>query len=96
MAHLGRRRGRSSTGARLLGEVAPVDFAELRRHLLRQVAEHRRAPGSAGRTQVTTIELTDAEHALCAVAAAKAGQNLDAWMRERILDAARAHGTAAE
>ncbi|WP_257890385.1 hypothetical protein [Rhodococcus sp. USK10] len=32
--------------------------------------------------------MTDAEHAMCIAAAAKAGQTLDAWVQDRILDAA--------
>ncbi|MGW5152826.1 hypothetical protein [Rhodococcus koreensis] len=40
--------------------------------------------------------MTDAEHALCIAAAAKAGQRIDAWMRDRILDAARAGGAGSE
>lgn len=32
---------RESTGARLLGDVLPVDFDQLRQHILRQVTEHR-------------------------------------------------------
>ncbi|MCZ4554189.1 ATP-binding protein [Rhodococcus maanshanensis] len=81
---------RESTGARLLGEVAPVDIAEVRQQILRQVAEYRRVSDSAQLAHVTCVELTEAEQALCAVVAAKSGQNLDAWMRERILEAARA------
>jgi hypothetical protein len=41
------------------------------------------------------VTLTDAEHALCVVAAANAGLPIDAWMRDRILDAARASGSSA-
>jgi ATP-dependent Clp protease ATP-binding subunit ClpC len=40
--------------------------------------------------------LTDTEHAMCAVAAAKAGQRIDVWMREKVLDAAREHPTDTE
>nr|WP_271213469.1 Clp protease N-terminal domain-containing protein [Rhodococcus wratislaviensis]GLK40574.1 hypothetical protein GCM10017611_74490 [Rhodococcus wratislaviensis] len=82
-----------STGARLLGEDASVDVDQLRQHILRHVAESRRTPESAGPTNLTNIRLTDTEHALCAVAAAKAGQRIDVWMREKVLDAARAHHT---
>ncbi|MDF3311949.1 hypothetical protein P3H15_44045 [Rhodococcus sp. T2V] len=53
-------------------------------------------PTLLGPTQVTSLRLTDAEHALCVAAAAKAGQRIDAWMRDRILDAARAGGAGAE
>jgi len=87
---------RDSTGARILSEVAPVDIDQLPQHLLTQVAEHRRVSGSAELTHVTNIKLTEAEHALCAVVPANAGEDLDAWMRERILEAARAHRTGAE
>ncbi|MFD9667162.1 Clp protease N-terminal domain-containing protein [Rhodococcus sp. NPDC059968] len=82
---------RESTGARLLGEVVPVDFEQLRQHILREVTEHRlTAELGLGPTHLTNLRLTDAEHALCVAAAAEAGQPLDAWMRDRILDAARA------
>ena len=88
---------RESTGARLLGEVLPVDFDQLRQHILRQVTEHRlTAELGLGPTQVTNLRLTDAEHALCVVAAAKAGQRIDVWMRDRVLDAARAGGASTE
>jgi len=88
---------RESTGARLLGEVLPVDFGQLRQHILRQVTEHRlTAELGLGPTQVTNVRLTDAEHALCVVAAAKAGQRIDVWMRDRILDAARSGGASTE
>ena len=88
---------RESTGARLLGEVLPVDFDQLRQHILRQVTEHRlTAELGLGPTQVTNVRLTDAEHALCVVAAAKAGQRIDVWMRDRILDAARSGGASTE
>ncbi|WP_237727130.1 Clp protease N-terminal domain-containing protein [Rhodococcus jostii] len=88
---------RESTGARLLGEVLPVDFDQLRQHILRQVTEHRlTAERGLEPTHVTNLRLTDAEHALCVAAAAAAGQPLDAWMRDRILDAARAGGASTE
>ncbi|WP_241032044.1 Clp protease N-terminal domain-containing protein [Rhodococcus pseudokoreensis] len=88
---------RESTGARLLGDVLPVDFDQLRQHILRQVTEHRlTAELGLGPTHVTTVRLTDAEHALCVAAAAKAGQPIDTWMRDRILDAARASGASPE
>ena len=88
---------RESTGARLLGEVLPVDFDQLRQHILREVTEHRLSAGlGLGPTQVTDVRLTDAEHALCVVAAAEAGQPVDVWMRERILDAARSGGACTE
>ncbi|MGW4336696.1 Clp protease N-terminal domain-containing protein [Rhodococcus koreensis] len=88
---------RESTGARLLGEVLPVDFDQLRQHILREVTEHRlTADLGLGPTHVTNLRLTDAEHALCVAAAAAAGQPLDAWMRDRILDAARAGGASSE
>jgi len=86
-----------STGARLLGEVLPVDFDQLRQHILRQVTEHRlTAELGVGPTTVTNLRLTEAEHAMCVVAAAKAGQRIDVWMRDRILDAARAGGASNE
>ncbi|MDT2008135.1 ATP-binding protein [Rhodococcus opacus] len=86
-----------STGARLLGEVLPVDFDQLRQHILRQVTEHRlTAEPGLGPTTITNLRLTDAEHELCVVAAAKAGQRIDVWMRERILDAARAGDASTE
>lgn len=77
-----------STGARLLGETISVDFAQLRQQILRQVAEHRRAPGSLEPKHLT-ISLNEAEHALCAVAAAEAGEPIEVWMRNTILSAAR-------
>ncbi|WP_037234122.1 Clp protease N-terminal domain-containing protein [Rhodococcus wratislaviensis] len=81
---------RESTGARLLRDVLPVDFEQLRQHILRQVTEHRlTAELGLGPTHLTNLRWTDAEHALCVAAAAEAGQPLDAWMRDRILDAAR-------
>ncbi|TQC46514.1 ATP-binding protein [Rhodococcus sp. WS4] len=88
---------RESTGARLLGDVLPVDFDQLRQHILRQVTEHRlTAELGLGPTHVTNLRWTDAEHALCVAAAAKAGQPLDAWMRDRLLDAARPGGSSLE
>ncbi|RZL74721.1 MAG: ATP-binding protein [Rhodococcus sp. (in: high G+C Gram-positive bacteria)] len=88
---------RESAGARLLGDVLQVDFDQLRQHILRQVTEHRlTAELGLGPTHVTNVRLSDAEHALCVAAAAKAGQPVDAWMRERILDAARAGGSGTE
>lgn len=62
-------------------------------------ASHRAPPHAElglGPTHVTTVRLTDAEHALCVAAAAKAGQPIDTWMRDRILDAARASGASPE
>ncbi|MFF2114897.1 Clp protease N-terminal domain-containing protein [Rhodococcus koreensis] len=88
---------RESTGARLLGEVLPVDVDQLRQHILRQVTEHRlTAELGLGPTHLTTVRLTDTEHALCVAAAAKAGQRIDAWMRDRILDAARVDDASTE
>ena len=88
---------RESTGARLLGDVLPVDLDHLRQHILREVTEHRlTAELGLGPTHVTNVRLTDAEHALCVAAAANAGQRLDVWMRDRILDAARAGGEGTE
>lgn len=88
---------RESTGARLLGEVLPVDFDQLRQHILREVTEHRlTAELRLEPTHVTNLRLTDTEHALCVAAAAEAGQPLDAWIRDRILDAARAGGAGTE
>ncbi|TQC39003.1 ATP-binding protein [Rhodococcus sp. WS4] len=88
---------RESTGARLLGEVLPVDFDQLRQHILRQVTEHRlTAEPGLGPTTITNLRLTDAEHALCVAAAAKAGQRIDVWMRDRLLDAARPGGSSLE
>lgn len=84
---------RTSTGARMLDEAVPVDLVELRRRILHHVAEHRRESGPAGPSHLVTIRLTDAEHGLCTDAAGDADQPLETWMRERILDAARAHGT---
>lgn len=79
------------TGAQLLHELTPGNV-DLREHILHQVAEHRRTR-SAGPTHHVSIDLTDAEHALCAVAAAKAHQPLDMWIRDQILAAARAGGS---
>ncbi|WAM19350.1 Clp protease N-terminal domain-containing protein [Rhodococcus sp. JS3073] len=80
---------RSSAGAQILDEAGPASLDRLREHVLRQVAEDRREPAGPGPTHITTVRLTDAEHSLCADAAAEAGQRLDRWMRDRILDAAR-------
>ncbi|MFE5699569.1 hypothetical protein [Rhodococcus koreensis] len=40
--------------------------------------------------------MTETEHVLCAVAAAKAGQRIGALMREKVLDGAQAHHTDTE
>jgi ATP-dependent Clp protease ATP-binding subunit ClpC len=80
---------RSSAGAQILDEAGPASLDRLREHVLRQVAEDRHEPAGPGPTHITTVRLTDAEHTLCADAAAEAGQRLDRWMRDRILDAAR-------
>lgn len=77
-----------STGARLLAETVAVDFSQLRQQTLWQVAEHRRTPGSQEPKHLT-ISLNESEHALCAVAAAEAGETIEVWMRNKIITAAR-------
>jgi len=85
-----------ATGARLLVENGSMDVDQLRQHILRRTAASQRAPETVGPTNLTSIRLTDTEHAMCAVAAAKAGQRIDVWMREKVLDAAREHPTDTE
>jgi len=77
-----------STGARLLAETISVYFTQLRQQTLWQVAEHRRTPEATGPRHLT-ISLNEAEHALCTVAAAEAGELIEVWIRNTILTAAR-------
>jgi NTP pyrophosphatase (non-canonical NTP hydrolase) len=65
-----------------------VDFSQLRQQTLWQVAEHRRTPESQEPKHLT-ISLNESEHALCAVAAAEAGETIEVWMRNKIITAAR-------
>ncbi|MFE5701653.1 Clp protease N-terminal domain-containing protein [Rhodococcus koreensis] len=73
----------TSTGSRILTEIASISITEMREHLRRELEQH----PTTGPTHVIPIRLSDEEHARADLAARAAGQRLETWIHDRIVDA---------
>ncbi|MEN0138226.1 MAG: Clp protease N-terminal domain-containing protein [Rhodococcus sp. (in: high G+C Gram-positive bacteria)] len=73
----------ASTGARILTEIAPIGITEMREHLRRELEQR----PTTGPTHVIPVRLSDDEHTRADLAARTAGQRLETWIHDRIVDA---------